>query len=239
MKTNWKYISLFLILAIGISAPIHLGYIDKAYKAFSNDWIISDWAYLIAGLGPFTAGLIVLLLDKFVSNRITIWGNEKLKNILIALLPVFSFSIIGLENSNAINIHYYGFIYASINIIYAFLEEFGWRRYLQNALEGLNKNWKYILIGIIWWIWHLRFETHFDIFIFPLICIGGGYLLGKLADDTKSIVPVVTIHTLIILLTNSGELTMNKMIAASLTIIAWIIIEQVWKRKKTYGNDHT
>jgi len=239
MKTNWKYISLFLILAIGISAPIHLGYIDKAYKAFSNDWIISDWAYLIAGLGPFTAGLIVLLLDKFVSNRITIWGNEKLKNILIALLPVFSFSIIGLENSNDINIHYYGFIYASINIIYAFLEEFGWRRYLQNALEGLNKNWKYILIGIIWWIWHLRFETHFDIFIFPLICIGGGYLLGKLADDTKSIVPVVTIHTLIILLTNSGELTMNKMIGASLTIIAWIIIEQVWKRKKTYGKDYT
>ncbi len=106
MKTNWKYISLFLILAIGISAPIHLGYIDKAYKAFSNDWIISDWAYLIAGLGPFTAGLIVLLLDKFVSNRITIWGNEKLKNILIALLPVFSFSIIGLENSNDINIHF-------------------------------------------------------------------------------------------------------------------------------------
>ncbi len=239
MKTNWKYISLFLILAIGISAPIHLGYIDKAYKAFSNDWIISDWAYLIAGLGPFTAGLIVLLLDKFVSNRITIWGNEKLKNILIALLPVFSFSIIGLENSNDINIHYYGFIYASINIIYAFLEEFGWRRYLQNALEGLNKNWKYILIGIIWWIWHLRFETHFDIFIFPLICIGGGYLLGKLADDTKSIVPVVTIHTLIILLTNSGELTMNKMIGASLTIIAWIIIEQVWKRKKTHGKDYT
>ena len=162
-----------------------------------------------------------------------------MKNILIALLPVITFAIVGLENSYGINIHYYAFIYAFIIVIYAFLEEFGWRRYLQNSSEGINKNWKYILIGIIWWIWHLRFETHFDIFIFPLICIGGGYLLGKLADDTKSIVPVVTIHTLIILLTNSGELTMNKMIAASLTIIAWIIIEQVWKRKKTYGKDYT
>jgi len=155
------------------------------------------------------------------------------------LLPVFSFSIIGLENPNDINVHYYGFIYASINIIYAFLEEFGWRRYLQNALEGFNKNWKYILIGIVWWIWHLRFETHFDIFIFPLICIGGAYLLGKLADDTKSILPVVTIHTLIILLTNSGTPTMNKMIGAGLTIIAWIIIEQLWKRRKAYSNDYT
>ena len=239
MKTSWKYISLFLLLAFGISAPIHLGYIDNTFKAFSNDWIISDWVYLIAGFGPFTAGLIVLLLDKSVSSRITIWGNEKLKNILIALLPVFSFSIIGLENSNDINIHYYGFLYASINIIYAFLEEFGWRRYLQNALEGINKNWKYILIGIVWWIWHLRFETHFDIFIFPLICIGGAYLLGKLADDTKSILPVVTIHTLIILLTNSGTPTKNKMIGAGLTIIAWIIIEQLWKRKKVYSNDYT
>ena len=103
-------------------------------------------------------------------------------------------------------------------------------------MEGINKNWKYILIGSIWWIWHIRFETHFDIFIFPLICIGGGYLLGKLADDTKTILPVVTIHTLVILLTNSGVLTMNKMIGAGLTIIGWLIIEQLWKRKKAYNN---
>jgi membrane protease YdiL (CAAX protease family) len=153
---------------------------------------------------------------------------------LIALLPVFSFTIAGLENSSGINIHYYAFIYASFNVMYAFLEEFGWRRYLQNALEGVNKNWKYILIGIIWWIWHLRLETQFDLFIFPIICIGGGYLLGKLTDDTKSILPVVSLHTLIILLTNSGAITMNKIIGISLTIIGWLIIEQIWKRKKGY-----
>ena len=122
MKTNWKYISLFLILAIGISAPIHLGYIDKAYKTFSNDWIIKDWVYLIAGFGPFVAGLITLLLQKSIYSRITFWGNEKLKNILIVLLPVFSFSIIGLENSNDINIHYYGFIFASSILFMHFLK---------------------------------------------------------------------------------------------------------------------
>jgi len=236
MRTSWKYLSLFIILAIGISAPIHLGYIDKIYKAFTNDWIIKDWVYLIAGFGPFIAGLLILHLQKFVSNRITILGNEKMKNILIVLLPVITFPIFGLKNSYGINIHYYAFIYAFINVMYAFLEEFGWRRYLQNSLEGMNKNWKYILIGIIWWIWHIRFETHFDLFIFPVICIGGGYLLGKLADETKSILPVVTIHTLIILLTNSGAVTMNKMIGVGLTIIGWLIIEQVWKRKKTYNN---
>ncbi len=236
MKTNWKYIGLFLILAIGISAPIHLGYFDKTYKAITDEWIIKDWVYIIAGIGPLIAGIITLLFHKSVSHRITIWGDKKVKNILIALLPVVAFTIFGLGNSRGINIHYYGFVYATINLIYAFFEEFGWRRYLQNALEGINKNWKYILIGIIWWFWHMRFDTLFDLFIFPIICIGGGYLLGKLADDTKSILPVVTIHSLIILLTNSGAMTLQKMTGVGLTIIGWIIIEQIWKREKAYNN---
>ena len=209
-----------------------MDHIDSSYKDLTKDCFISDWVYLIAGIGPFIAGLLILLLDRSISKRITIWGDEKAKNSLIALLPVFTFPVFGLENSVGINIHFYGFIYASINVIYAFLEEFGWRRYLQNAMEGFNKHWKYIFIGLIWWIWHLRFETGFDIFIFPLICIGGGYLLGKLADDTKSILPVVCMHTLVILLTNSGAPTTDKIIGAGLTIIGWIIIEQLWKRKK-------
>lgn len=232
MKPNWKYISLFVILAIGISAPVHLGYIDKSYKSITNEWIVSYWVYLVAGLGPFIAAVIILLFQKSISNRITIFGTTKSKNILIALLPIVAFSIVGMENSYGMNVHYFGFSYAAINVIYAFLEEFGWRRYLQNALEGINKNWKYILIGIIWWIWHMRFESDFDLFIFPVICIGGGYLLGKLTDDTKSIIPAVIFHTLIILLTNSGTITINKMIGAGITIIIWVVIEQIWKRKK-------
>ena len=76
----------------------------------------------------------------------------------------------------------------------------------------------------------MRFETDFDLFIFPVICIGGGYLLGKLTDDTKSILPVVTIHTLIILITNSGAITLNTMIGAGLIIVGWIVIEKMWKK---------
>jgi len=232
MKPNWKYISLFIILAIGISAPVHLGYLDKLYKETIGIPLIEDMVYLLAGFGPLLAGLILLFLNKNVSNQITIFGKDRIKNILISILPVFTFPIFGLENSYGINIHLYALIYAFINVVYAFLEEFGWRRYLQNSLEGINKDWKYILIGTIWWIWHLRFETQFDLFIFPVICIGGGYLLGKLADTTKSVLPIVTIHTLIILLTNSGAITINKVIGVGLTIVVWVLIEQIWGKSK-------
>ena len=231
MKPAWKKIILFVILAFAISAPIHLGYFDEYFKKITSGWLIADWVYLVAGLGPFIAGAIALRLHKSNSNRISFFGDEKLKNILIALLPLFSYSIIGLENDVGVNIYYYAFVYGSLNTVYAILEEFGWRRYLQNALEGINKHWKYLIIGVIWWIWHFRFETQLDLFIFPMICIGGGYLLGKLADDSKSILPVVSMHTLIILLTNFGAITVNKMIGVGITIFSWFIIEQIWKRK--------
>lgn len=231
MKTKWKYISLFLILAIGISAPIHLGYFNDSYNSLTNQWIISEWIYLFAGLGPFIAAIIGLIIQENLSSRITIFGGEKLKYTLIAFVPLAVFAIVGFENSFGINTHLFGFIYVLINLFYAFLEELGWRRYLQNALEGINRHWKYIFIGVVWWLWHMRFETQFDLFIFPVICIGGGYLLGKLTDDTKSILPAVTLHTLIILLTNSGSPGQNKIMGVVLTILGWLIIEWVWKRK--------
>ncbi|MDB9782971.1 CPBP family intramembrane metalloprotease [Winogradskyella sp.] len=133
------------------------------------------------------------------------------------------------------NESFYGFAFALINTIYAFTEEFGWRRYLQNALEGLNKNLKYISIGVIWWIWHFRFETQFDVFIFPLICIGGGFLLGKLADESRSILPVTAMHTLIILTSNSGNFGKNEIMGIGIVILGWILIELIWKRKKAYN----
>lgn len=227
MKNNWIYISLFVLIAFAISAPVHLGCTESYFRTITNNSFISDWGYLLAGLGPFLAGILILVLHKSNSNRITLFGNNRVKNLLIAILPVISFTIIGLENTEEIDYHLYAFIYTSINVLYSFLEEFGWRRYLQNALEGVNKNIKYILIGSIWWVWHLRFTTDFDLFFFPLICIGGGYLLGKLADDTKSILPIVSMHTLVIILTNSGAITTNKILGVVLAIVGWFVIEKL------------
>ena len=67
--------------------------------------------------------------------------------------------------------------------------------------------------------------------VFPVICIVGGFLLGKLADDTKSVLPVVSMHSLIILTTNSGQLNMQKIIGIALTIVGWIIIEKIWRKR--------
>ncbi len=231
MKLELKYIILFILMALGLSYPIQQGHINEYFQRIVGNSIISDSGYLLAGISTFTAALAALMFHKNISTRITILGDDKAKNILILSLPLIAFSICGISNNYGMNKSAYGFIYASINIVYAFAEEFGWRKYLQNALEGLNKNVKYIIIGIVWWIWHFRYNTQFDIFIFPLICLGGGFLLGKLADDTKSILPVVSMHTVIILVTNSGNFNKQSIISIIIVIVGWTLVEQLWQRK--------
>lgn len=231
-KIDWKYIFIFAILALGISYPIQQGYLNEIFDILVKNTFLVGSGYLLAGLSTLTAAIIALKLHKSISNRITILGDEKLKNILILSLPIIAFTISGINNNFGINRSLYGLSFALVNTIYAFTEEFGWRRYLQNALEGMNVLKKYILIGVIWWIWHFRFQTQFDLFVFPFICIGGGILLGKLADETKSVLPVVAAHNVIILLTNSGNLSRSETTGIGIIIFGWIVIEYIWKKRK-------
>ena len=179
LKTNRKYIILFLFIAFGLSYPVQKGYLIELFNSFAKDTFLSESSYLLAGFSTLIAAIVALVFHKKLSNRIAILGDDKVKNLLILCLPVVSFAIIGLDNSFEMNKYLYGFSFALTNTVYAFTEEVGWRKYLQNALEGLNKNLKYLLIGIIWWVWHFRFDSPFDLFIFPLICIGGGVSFRK------------------------------------------------------------
>jgi hypothetical protein len=238
LKIDWKYIILFILIAYGISYPVQQDYLTDFYLSITKNTFISESEYLLAGFSTLIAAILMLIFHENLSSRITIFGDDKIKNALILILPIIAFSITGLDNNFGMNKSFYGFAFALTSTIYAFTEEFGWRRYLQNALEGLNKNLKYILIGVVWWIWHFRFDSQFDIFIFPLICIGGGFLLGKLADDFKSILPVIAMHTLIILTTNSGNFGMNGIMGIGIVILGWVVIEQIWKKKKAYNTSY-
>lgn len=228
---NYGYILSYVFLVLLLSWLLK----SKVQVHFFKDTFLQNSDYLLAGFSTLIAGTTGIFLHKGLSKKITILGKDAQKNMLIVGLPVVAFSIVGLNNNFGVNKWVYGFAYALLNTVYAFTEEFGWRKYLQNALEGFNENIKYILIGIIWWIWHFRFDSHFDLFIFPLICVGGGFLLGKLADESKSNLPVIAMHTLIILTINSGNFGKTEIIGIGIVIIGWVIIEQIWKRKKAHN----
>lgn len=232
MKTKWIYIIGFVIAVLSASYMLRSAMVVTVFDSFFSGTFLSHSNYLVAGASTLILGALFILLHNGISNKILLIGEDKFKGIIILLIPLFSFSITGLDNQFGISNSLYGFLFAAINVLYAFTEEFGWRRYLQNALEGTNKHMKYLLIGLVWWIWHFRFDNQFDWYVFPLICLGGGYLLGKLADESRSITPVVLLHTLIILTTNSGNFGIKEISGIAISIVLWMVVEQIWKRKK-------
>ena len=87
--------------------------------------------------------------------------QDELKWSLIMLsIPVILLAIFGVDNENNINIHLYGMLGGIGTLIYCFCEEIGWRGYLQDELKSV-KEWKRILlIGFLWYLWHLSFITN-------------------------------------------------------------------------------
>ena len=75
------------------------------------------------------AGTTGIFLHKGLSKKITILGKDAQKNMLIVGLPIVAFSIVGLNNNFGVNKWVYRFAYALLNTVYAFTEEFGWRKY--------------------------------------------------------------------------------------------------------------
>ena len=228
-KIKWHFVVIFYLVAFTLSGLFNSGFLTPYYQSLTKGYFISDLTYLPACLGTLIAAVLVLIIDKSHKRTIHFLGNYHFKNITIAFMPVVTFSIVGLENNYGHNPNLFAFSFASINLAYAVLEEIGWRGYLQDALRPIKAKYSYLIIGILWWAWHFRYNTTFDFTVFPLICVGGSYLIGQFTEKTKSYLTAGGLHCLIILLTNSGDMTKSKMIAGGLTILIWVGIANWWK----------
>jgi len=229
VNIKWHFVVVFYVVAFSLSGLFNSGFLNSYYQTLTKGYFISDLTYLPACLGTLIAALLVLLLDKFHIRTINFLGNSPLKNIATSITPILVFSLVGLDNNYKLNQHYFAFSFAAINLIYAVMEEIGWRGYLQDALRPLSEKYRFLLIGLLWWAWHFRYNTTFDFTVFPLICVAGSFLIGQFTEKSKSFFTAGAMHCLIILLTNSGEPTKDKMMAGGLTILIWVGIGKWWK----------
>ena len=91
---------------------------------------------------------------------------------------------------------------AATFILYALFEEFGWRGYLQSELSGLRKIYKYLIITVLWFVWHLNFEISINNLSMFLLLFAGSYGIGLMADKSKSLVIAALFHSLSNLMQN-------------------------------------
>jgi membrane protease YdiL (CAAX protease family) len=201
----------------------------------------------LGAIGLLIGALIsIYLLKKERNLQYSLFGTSRKWSLIMLIIPVILLGIFGVENENNVNTHYYGVIGGVCTLIYCFCEEIGWRGYLQDELVSINEWQRVLLIGFLWYLWHLSFITNQN-FIDNIHFLGwmifGSWGIGKVIDLTKSILAASCIHMIIntmmfnSLMKNGIDGT-SKLIILGVSVSIWIFILIKWgKENKTIANN--
>ena len=150
--------------------------------------------------------------------------------------------LVGIPNSNSESPHLFGLMLAMATVAYCVFAESGWRGYLQNALQGMPAASRYVVIGLVWYAWHLPFlsegATLGNQCAFLAILVGASFLLGRLADEMHSVFLVAGFHLAVNLLSFNqlfGDASLGrKLLLLSGCIVLWVPVILHWKRHATH-----
>lgn len=233
---------LFYLIAIIFSNLFRFDVFDLDQKLSGIPEIVSIFLrVLLEGLGIFIAGVIGLQeLNNRSKNQVSILGSLGYLNFIMLVVLFFVTSLIGIENQFGINKHLYAFLAIIVTLIYCFMEEYGWRGYLQNELNGLKSNYKYLIIGLLWYLWHLSFLSNSsfqDNLIFLGMMIFGSWGIGQVMDTTKSILASSCFHLIFqIMISNSliknGISLSMRFIILVICFSLWMLIIKGWESKQ-------
>ena len=177
--SKWIPIVVFYVIAVVIRAvTLKMGRPGVA----DISYFLKDWAQ---GAGPCIGALVVVFLFKR-KFYCSITGTSVFKSVLSVAIPFIIVFFLQRELSYVM----LGFIF------YSFLEEVGWRGYLQGELGDMKPFTRAILIGALWFFWHVDISFSWGGLIFLAILIFGAWGIGHIASDTHSLIACACFHTL-------------------------------------------
>ncbi|NPA33616.1 MAG: CPBP family intramembrane metalloprotease [Chlorobi bacterium] len=128
----------------------------------------------------------------------------------------------------------------SINALFAFGEEIGWRGYLIHKLFSKNFYVQVVAIGLIWGLWHAPlifalgynypgFQGWVPLIAFIFFTISVSYVLNNLRVLSGSVFPVTLVHGTVnaiggLMLLSSGENALIGGSAGLVTSLSWLLI---------------
>lgn len=245
-KISWKRILLFIVIATAISNIFRFDIFElKSELERLPVWMFILTSVLLEGSGVIIGALIAIsFLKKNRKTEITIFGTSKSKSLVMGIIPIIILTIIGVKNEFELNSHLYGFIAIIGTLAYCIMEEYGWRGYLQEELKTLKLGKKYLIIGFIWYLWHLAFLTEAtvgDNLFFLSMMIFGSWGIGQVAESTKSILASACFHLIIQImmfnaLIKNGIDGTEKLIILGVSVVIWFVIIKKWEKENTIAN---
>ena len=162
----------------------------------------------------------------------TFFGTFPAKSVLMALIPVVVLGVVGVKNEYSMSIHSYGLVAVLGSLLYCIMEEYGWRGYLEEEVKGIKPIFRYVLVGFIWYSWHLSFLTEASVqenLFFLGMLILGSWGIGQVAEATKSILACACFHLGVqIMMFNSliknGLDGTQKLVILAVCVGLWILV---------------
>ena len=240
-KISWKRIMIFFIIAAAISNIFRFDIFEfKPVLEQLPTWIYIFTTVLLEGSGVLIGAIIAISFLKINrKTEITFFGTSKSKSLIMAIIPVIILAIIGVKNEFELNSHLYGVIAIIGTLLYCIMEEYGWRGYLQEELKTTKPWQKYLIIGFIWYLWHLSFLTEAtvgDNLFFLAMMIFGSWGIGQVAESTKSILACACFHLIIQImmfnaLIKNGIDGTEKLIILVVSVVLWFVIIKKWEKE--------
>lgn len=236
-RINWTELIVFYTVAVLVSAPFRLNLIQLD-EIITLPYGLSIFFRVFRGVGPAIGFIVVYyILNSKVERKLSFWGINKFYSILAVIIVPVSLGIAGVSNSEDLNKHYYGLLTGIFLIFYAIGEEYGWRGYLQQALEPMKMPYRVITIAFLWYLWHLNFllpdftiKTHLMFFAFLLL---GSWGLLKISESTFSILFVVAVHLAFNILSDVNVDGNKKMIVIIFAVVVWTILMISLNKKRS------
>lgn len=215
-------ISVFYVIAILLR---YLTNKTQILSGFDNTFLRS----ILQGIGPTIGALVAFRLFQ-IRSVMTLKGD--FKNFFVPLSIYWLLPIILIETVTYFSTGTSPKTAIITVLVYGLFEEIGWRGFLQQSLISLPKLVSVPIITILWFVWHLNFDTSISNLTFFFILLLGSWALGFLAEKTNSLFCVSAIHSL-----NNffSDLNLYKIIILSVLLTIWIL--SVVYRHKLGGND--
>ena len=230
MKINksFLYIALYYIIAISIR------YIFIIVKPTFFTELHPYLQSLLTGVGPFIGGLVLIKIFNR-KNDLSFFKIGRLKTIVIILFPIIAFTVAGYINTGLIQFSIVNI--TIVAIIYGILEEYGWRGYLQTELKDFKAIYKYLIISVLWYFWHLDFGLDFQHLLSYFYVLAGSFGIGYVANKSKSLVLPSLFHAFYnIVFTNTYEgilLSQRIIIIVLSAIVSIYFMRKYIKENKT------
>lgn len=226
---------IYYLIAVAISGPLFYWRSVLNWEGFDAPNIVKVSLYM---WGPGIAGIICYLLyrNRF-RKEITVLGTSKIKSICIWFVPLLVLAALGIKNKDGVVDHITPLSLCVIGFLTVWGEEFGWRWFLQDYLQSMKPIKKYLLIGVLWEIWHLRFLSRLgdpwhhvvlSALMVMVVTVTLAIIIGAVTDRTKSLAFAATLHAWVNMMFEFPVMTAY--IVAALTFISIGILYFTWPR---------